>query len=70
MKREKLLMCEKCLHFIQHYSINRIGGVFKVFCGHCTERQLSKKECSKFQECPTSHDSENIYEVVSKVYRL
>ena len=60
----KKQICEKCKHYIQHYGISNYGGIFKIFCGHCLKHQISKKECTKFEESPFVNNKE----VINKVY--
>ncbi len=46
MKYDKNINCEKCIHFIQHYSINNELGLISINCGHC--RLMNKKSSPSF----------------------
>ncbi len=58
MKREKLEICEKCEHFVQHYTYSKWLGFKKIDCGHCYKRQMNKKECALFEEASENYDEE------------
>ena len=43
-------ICEKCVHFIQHYSFET-GCPVKVYCGFCKITSRTRKLISNFTEC-------------------
>ena len=64
MKKE---VCQKCKHFIQHYSYSNKFGVTKINCGHCYKRQMAKKECSMFEEKVQVNENEiSIFDEIVK----
>ena len=68
MKRE---ICEKCVHYIQHYALGNISGVYKVGCGHCSHllTNMTKKSCEFFEEVDKSKEKQEL-ELLREVYRL
>lgn len=68
MKRE---VCEKCKHYIQHYALGTMSGVFKVACGHCShlKSKINKKSCEFFEEVDKSNEQQEL-EILRELYRL
>ena len=55
MKRK---VCEKCKHYIQHYTYNQKLGFIKVYCGHCRKKLIKEKDCDNFEQCLSVYNDE------------
>ena len=46
----KIKVCEKCVHFQQHYIYSQKFGFSQISCGHCHKKLTKVKDCGFFEE--------------------
>ena len=52
-------ICEKCKHFIQHYSFES-GFARKLYCGHCMKHDRHYKLSSSHTKCEQFESKDNL----------